>query len=42
MSVLLLHLDYNITGTLAGNAAAQIVALYCYLNLRKKRERKVI
>lgn len=42
VSVLLLHLDYNITGTLAGNAAAQIVALYCYLNLRKKRERKVI
>jgi O-antigen/teichoic acid export membrane protein len=42
MSVLLLHLDYNITGTLAGNAAAQIVALYCYLILRKKRECKVI
>jgi hypothetical protein len=42
MSVLLLHLDYNITGTLAGNAAAQIVALYCYLILRKKRESKVI
>ena len=37
MSVLLLHLDYNITGTLAGNAAAQIVALYCYLNLRKTK-----
>lgn len=37
VSVLLLHLDYNITGTLAGNAAAQIVALYCYLNLRKTK-----
>ena len=42
MSVLLLHLDYNITGTLAGNATAQIVALYCYLILRKKRECNVI
>jgi len=37
VSVLLLHLDYNITGTLAGNAAAQILALYCYLNLRKTK-----
>lgn len=42
MSVLLLHLDYNITGALAGNAAAQIVALYCYLIIRKNRECKVI
>ena len=43
VSILLLHLDYNITGTLVGNAAAQIIALYCYLNLRKNKERlKVI
>lgn len=37
VSVLLLHLNYNITGTLAGNAAAQFIALYCYLNLRKTK-----
>ena len=36
-SMLLLHLGYTITGALAGNAAAQVIALCCYLALRKTK-----
>ncbi|MDH7913362.1 hypothetical protein [Winogradskyella sp. SYSU M77433] len=37
LSLLLLYLDYNVTGVLAANAIAQIFALFFYLRLRKQK-----